>query len=1015
DLFGDLDNTSHGKAVKYALSDISDAYRDAIAKQLAAPNEELLEIIDNFKVSLGEEERHIRQLSVDEIEGLWKVIRAVEKYVREQNQAHSEMLNEPIDKMIGDLQREIAGRQAKPTRLKPDGKAGNAIEKIKSLELRNLKPVYFFRRFGSDTMEKLFWAIQNSELGWERIAQEAQQVKWGADKAYDPHNRLWYERGTKPKTVTLELERGDKITLTATQAASLWLMSRDEGGANHLMAGGFIIKKPEYKKGSDGKYHPEVSSRNIRMTAQDFVTLGSALTEEQKAYALRMQKYLAGDLAKHGNAVTQKLYELDRFTNETYWPLKSAQEFLDSDPNNPNRADTVSVRSPGFTKARIPNASNPVVLEDMFTVWARHVNGMALYASMTLPLDDMLKVWNTRNYAGENIDAQSVKMEIERRYGKEYVRYMEQFLRDINGGLRGDPSASFINSMLSHFKAAAVMGNVSVALQQPASVGRAMAYIDPKYIAVGAAKALRRRGKSLDEMQEHAPIGGLKSRGAFDVMISTGLNESLIEREDVRGRTAREWANTVLGYGAEFGDAATWTVMWEACKAQVKTQEGLTGDALLDKAAELFNKTMVLTQVYDSVFSRSELMRAKDTGVKEATAFMAEPTTSLNMIEDMIVQIRNGRMGKGQAAKVFAGVMTSIILANAASSLVGAIRKKDEKHSFWEKFLASFGSGVADDLTPISYIPVVKDIYSIFKGYGIDRSAYSGIATLYDTLTKVVNPDKRDPETLALLAGAMADLMGLPGTRLTKDVFAAARFAANLYNPDRPTFSAEGLWDAVKGEWTNPLTKTIEKQLEASRTAKLYRDYVNGSDDYEKRYEMYIDEGYTEDEIEKSLRAYFANQDKRTQQAKDLAEKGDISGYKALVEEIADDTGLSLSFVADAVLGYGKHVGDSIYTSSMVVSAFNAGSPDSAEILEAVIEARAQVYMSQGKDAETALKDSMSAMRTAFTSFFKTPYQDALKAGNTDEAERIRQIVVGSGVYADAEKAVANWAKEVTN
>ncbi|MBQ9879699.1 MAG: hypothetical protein IJM45_04610 [Clostridia bacterium] len=229
DLFSDLDNTSHGKAVKYALSDISDAYRDAIAKQLAAPNEDLLEIIDNFKTSLGEEERHIRQLSVDEIEGLWKVIRAVEKYVSEQNKAHSEMLNRPISEMIDDLQREISGKTVKPTRLNPDGKAARAKQTAKSLELRNLKPVYFFRRFASDTMEKLFWALQNSELGWERIAQEAQQAKWDADRAYDPNNRLWYERGTKPKTVTLELERGDKITLTALQAASLWLMAKDEG------------------------------------------------------------------------------------------------------------------------------------------------------------------------------------------------------------------------------------------------------------------------------------------------------------------------------------------------------------------------------------------------------------------------------------------------------------------------------------------------------------------------------------------------------------------------------------------------------------------------------------------------------------------------------------------------------------------------------------------------------------------------------------------------------------------
>lgn len=76
-------------------------------------------------------------------------------------------------------------------------------------------------------------------------------------------------------------------------------------------------------------------------------------------------------------------------------------------------------------------------------------------------------------------------------------------------------------------------------------------------------------------------------------------------------------------YLAGKGDEIGWSIIWNAAKAETaKKYPQLKGEALLKKAGERFDEVVSLTQVYDSTFSRSGIMRSNSDFNKMATSFI---------------------------------------------------------------------------------------------------------------------------------------------------------------------------------------------------------------------------------------------------------------------------------------------------------------------------------------------------------------------------------------------------------
>lgn len=113
----------------------------------------------------------------------------------------------------------------------------------------------------------------------------------------------------------------------------------------------------------------------------------------------------------------------------------------------------------------------------------------------------------------------------------------------------------------------------------------------------------------------------------------------------------------VLSWLPQKADEMTWTALWEAVKRETASKHGnlIGSDAFMQKVAERFDEVVDYTQVYDSVLSRSEVMRSQSALAQMVTSFMAEPTTAYNMLLDSIATAKQGHEELRQARTRISG------------------------------------------------------------------------------------------------------------------------------------------------------------------------------------------------------------------------------------------------------------------------------------------------------------------------------------------------------------------------
>lgn len=862
-----------------------------------------------------------------------------------------------------------------------------------------LKPVQFVKR--------QFWSMLKPGEIFHKVGGELEQAYNEVRKGEDVRARdvvtarsFFLQAAEKHRYFSWALEekhdfvsaQGRPFSLSLDDMMSVYATSRREQGKKHLEAGGIVFGKNgkiKVKKKGVTLTMSQIKARAYTLDEQVLDEIIGKLTPEQKAFVEEMENWLSTKPAEWGNEVSRELYGINLFKEKVYWPIKSASEYLQSRSGD---SDNVKIKNSGFTRSTVEKANNPIYIGGFVDTWSQHVYEMATYHGFTLPLEDFTRIFNYATSASDiENGANSVKAMLTNAFGSEApVQQIELLLKDVNGSARSDPTTELMNKGLAFMKKYAVAGSLSVSIQQPSAIARATAYIDPKYFA--GEKITAEKHKELwEHMKKYAPVAAIKEIGYFDQGLGRSAREWMTAREydglaeKAKGLvTDSNYRSDVIMALPGLMDELTWCSIWQAVEREVADTTNLkTGSEEFNKrVGDRFTQIITETQVYDSVFSRSAMMRSKDVGVKMAAAFMAEPLTNVSMVVDAMDDFRNGRKALG--ARKLGSVVASMLLNSILVSFVYAARNDDDDKSYIEKYIAALTGELKDGFNPLTYIPYIKDVVSIVQGYDVERNDMTMIADLWNAYTSLKSDKKSTYRKIEDFAGRIAQIFGLPLKNVMRDMRAAYYTYDTIANGEETTW--QGALQAVAEGWTGESPSNSEQLYDA-----LVSGNVKQADRVKARFE---DESAAQVAVKKVIREKYAPTD---------GGKQSIDKQTA-IKQLQDYAGMSKQEAEKQVakwtvsLAYGFEYGDT---------------KDEYLNGNITIDKAKRVLMGAGATDMEADAKTLQWKFEKDTGIAYDDMSDAYVSGDISRSDAVNYLVKYGKTYrADAEATVQQWQCE---
>ena len=968
-------------------------------------------------------ETALRDMSLEQLEEVYELYRMVYTTISNANKTFKQQKNESISTRANRVMAEVDQIGGK-TKLRSKGR-----QAAENYDWNNQKPIYAFERIGSTTFTEHYNAVRAGEDTWAQDVSEARQFYIATCKKHG------YNTWDMSQKFTFKSTSGMEFDLSLEMILSLYAYSkRGKQAVEHIKNGGIVIDNStevtvKTKLGFKKKFNVE-DATTYNISEQTLSDIISKMTPEQKAFADEMQEYLSSTMGAKGNEVSLELYGIKLFKEKFYFPLKSSSLYMPKTREQDAQKGEVKIKNYGMTKETVEGAKNPIVLSPFVDVWANHVNEMSMYHAFVLPMEDFYRVYNYHTPTSDQMATESVQAYIQNAYGKAAISYIDQLLKDLNGGAVSDPREGIAKNLMTKFKKAKTMLSLSVVIQQPTSIVRAMALLDAKYFA-GKKVSKQKHGETWEEVKKYAPVAIIKEMGYFDTNMGRSATD-FITGQDYHGFKEKTKALfTDSGFRDEafsklpaLADEIAWCSIWNAVKREtVHKHKDLrpNSEEFLKVCGERFTEVVTKTQVYDSTLSRSGWMRSKSGLVNMWTAFLGEPTTSINMIQNAILSIKRG--SKALGAKQIGAVLGSVVFNAALVSLVYAMRDDDEDETYAEKYLSRFTTEVLEGINPVTYLPFVKDIWSVMQGYDVERTDMALVTDLWNSFEKVITTFAKDTDGMTEeeleehydqigdaiwgIVGSISSMVGLPVENIHRDMKGIANFVGTVSNGKSTTFGSlvDKVWEEVKN--SIPIVGKLAKD---SKSDTLYDAIISGDEEYVAR----LKEGYKSDSAYSSaIRKALRENDPRIKEAAQAAVEGDFDKYTKITNEIIGEGHFSEEDVVAAIRSEYKamtkdeeepesEVEDkdvSIYEMEYFYSAVKDGN---VAMAYAIKEDIIQTAVANGKELTEA--------ENSFNNSFKYLCQDEYEDGNISDYEVVNLLVsYGGKTKEDAAAIVAYW------
>lgn len=872
------------------------------------------------------------------------------------------------------------------------------VQGLSVMELRQKTPLKnkhkalkaWEKYFGPDMMDSFTF--------FERMGQTATRVFEGLRSGFDEnvrllavaeeHSKRLFEgvnleelTGKNAPKHKVKLSDGAEVEMTKGEMMSIYVLSKREQARGHMYEekGGEGIKL-QSDEDPDPHVLNKVDERNIT----------EILTDDERRIADGMQLFLSRECAGWGNATSMKLLGYRKFGEAYYWPIKT-----DSSTRNSSRleqnfdADINGVIHQGMTKQTVEGARNAIVIEDAFDSYTRHISNMAAYSAYAIPMSDFNKYYGNTE----------LKRAILKTMGPKGQEYIKNLIVAINGSRRGEDKTGVERAMAMlnrNAKAASVGANARVIVQQPTSYARAAAYMSPKYLSKGMTKQIPDDAL----IYRYCPIARWKDWGFRETNVGPNLKELLTGKK--HGMAKMQDAAMKPAAAADM-----WTLrrLWNACELETQDLYGyqVGSDAYYQQVGKRMSELVDRTQVVDSVFHRSQMMRSKSWLAQTLTNFMSEPTKTFNMLVSATYAYAENRQNKGakaRLARIYGVWVATSMLTAASAALVDAFRDDEDEKKWLEKWASAFWDNTTESLNPLGMLPGVKEVLSIVQGYSpnrMDLQSMQRIMWAVDALKKYAQGEGTQNlyGVAYKMAQAVSSFSGVPLSNVMRDL--------------------NGLVQTATG--TSLTLKESSTEKRRQRVGMIYDAIKEGNKAkaQEQREKLKKLGGATDKEID-TLLAEFLLDDPKVKEAWEAKASGRIADANRARNALTKE-GFPGEAVDKAVQRYGsknspketkekdpdEQLNVKMYTSTDAKNTVNMilnGTATEADLREIMSELA----------ADSTAKDPQSSVRSSVQSALKEEYIALLKKGDTSKASRMERILLS--VVGTKQETIDKWKKE---
>ena len=224
------------------------------------------------------------------------------------------------------------------------------------------------------------------------------------------------------------------------------------------------------------------------------------------------------------------------------------------------------------------------------------------------------------------------------------------------------------------------------------------------------------------------------------------------------------------------------------------------------------------------------------------------------------------------------------MLTSLAKSAIYANRDDDDDESWVERWMKNFGDSLSSDLNPLTMIPYLRDLVSIYEGWDIERPDMTLFASIITSAKRCLDEGATEEEILTL-SGDIANLFGIPAKNIVREV----KGIINLINDHFDNIHTTDAWGAFERGFTGE---------EQSKTDALYQAIINGDSG---KVEHYKSTYKTDSAYESARRTALTENDPRIQEAVMANIEGDVKKRVSIVLEIKGEGNFTQDEIVVAV------------------------------------------------------------------------------------------------------------------